>query len=224
MIEIKFTLSKSLYNEAKDFEAFRTLCKTFLISKGKGYDKFTMVSHDSFIGYITENVMKSELPNIYSDLIHSIELWEDNFDLSRIKNIISKPETCSEEDVNYVVDYFYDRYDLKINGKEVSILSDVKTALTKLTPSPSWNFLYPVVQANKDGKEAMILVYYVVLDLKELSSVNKLVLVGCTTPALVKQCKIIRAGERTRFGTISQIDNYETELSKHYFSLEKLLK
>jgi len=223
MIEIKYKLTDELISKATAFEIFRSKCKAYLISKGKGYDKFTMVSHDSFIGYVTEHIMKSEMLANYGSLISDVICWEDNFDLDRIEKIVAE-NSNSEDDVNYVTEYFYDKWDLKINGKTFSILSDVKTALTKLEPNVRWNFLYPVVQANKEGKEIMILVYYVVTDLKSLATLTKLILVGATTPEIVKKCNIIKQGERTRFGTISQIDNYETELSKHYLPIETFLK
>lgn len=223
MIEIKYTLTEELISKATAFENFRAKCKTYLISKGKGYDKFTMVSHDSFIGYVTEHIMKTEMLSNYASLISDVICWEDNFDLKKIEQIIES-NSNTEDDVNYVTEYFYDKWDLKINGKTFSILSDVKTALTKLEPNLRWNFLYPVVQANKEGKEIMILVYYVVSDLKSLATLTKLILVGATTPDIVKKCTIIKQGERTRFGTISQIDNYETELSKHYLPIETFLK
>lgn len=223
MIEIKYKLTDELIAQANEFESFRSRCKKYLILKGKGYDKFTMVSHDSFIGYVTEHIMKSEMLSNYKSLISDVVCWEDNFDLHRIDKIVSSNSDI-EDDINYVSEYFYDKWDLKINGKTFSILSDVKTALTKLEPNSRWNFLYPVVQANKDGKEIMILIYYVVTDLKNLASLTKLILVGATTPEIVKKCSIIKQGEKTRFGTISQIDNYETELSKHYLPLETFLK
>lgn len=223
MIEIKYRLTDELIAKANDFEKFRSRCKQYLVTKGKGYDKFTMVSHDSFIGYVTEHIMKSEMQTNYGTLISDVISWEDSFDLKRIDKVVTS-NSNEEDDINYVSEYFYDKWDLKINGKTISILSDVKTALTKLEPNSRWNFLYPVVQANKEGKEIMILIYYVVSDLKNLASLTKLILVGATTPEIVKKCSVIKQGDRTRFGTISQIDNYETELSKHYLPLETFLK
>ena len=84
--------------------------------------------------------------------------------------------------------------------------------------------MYPVLQANKPGKDIMILVYYVVNDLKDLSSLKDLVLIGCCEPYKLKKCKIVKAGERTRLGTVSQIDNYITELSTDFSKLEEYLK
>ena len=220
MQEIKISVDSKDFERAESFSKFREQCKNYLSSVGKNWDKFTIVSHDSFIGYITENAIKKYIESKFKGA--KVVTWEEQFDLKLIIKIISEKKT-DEASIELVRNYFYDSWDLKINGEKVRILSDVKTALTKKEPSLSWNFLYPVVQAEKAGKDIMILVYYVVRDLKDLHSFTKLVLVGAITPDIIKKCKIIRAGEKTIFGTTSQIDNYITELNRDYLPLEKYI-
>jgi hypothetical protein len=220
MQEIKISVDSKDFERAESFSKFREQCKNYLSSVGKNWDKFTIVSHDSFIGYITENAIKKYIESKFNGA--KVVTWEEQFDLKLIIKIISEKKT-DEASIELVRNYFYDSWDLMINGEKVRILSDVKTALTKKEPSLSWNFLYPVVQAEKAGKDIMILVYYVVSDLKDLHSFTKLVLVGAITPETIKKCKIIRAGEKTIFGTTSQIDNYITELNRDYYPLEKFI-
>lgn len=220
MQEIKISVDSKDFERAESFSKFREQCKNYLSSVGKNWDKFTIVSHDSFIGYITENAIKKYIESKFNGA--KVVTWEEQFDLKLIIKIISEKKT-DEASIELVRNYFYDSWDLMINGEKVRILSDVKTALTKMEPSLSWNFLYPVVQAEKAGKDIMILVYYVVSDLKDLQSFTKLVLVGAITPETIKKCKIIRAGEKTIFGTTSQIDNYITELNRDYLPLEKFI-
>ena len=221
MQEINILLDSKDFERAESFSKFREQCKNYLSSVGKNWDKFTIVSHDSFIGYITEKAIKKYIESKFNDA--KVVSWEEQFDMKLIIKIISEKKT-DETSIELVRNYFYDSWDLMINGEKVRILSDVKTALTKKEPSLSWNFLYPVVQAEKIGKDIMILVYYVVNDLKDLHSFIKLVLVGAITPETIKKCKIIYAGEKTIFGTTSQIDNYITELSKDYLPLELFIK
>ena len=90
-------------------------------------------------------------------------------------------------------------------------------------PNDNWNFLYPVIQASKEGKDLMILVYYVVNTIKDLRTFSKLIIVGAITPEIIKTCDIIKAGEKTKFGTISQIDNYITKLNKNYKPIESFI-
>jgi len=218
---ININIENSFFIKAKKFEQFRLNCKEYLDKVNMNWDKFTMVSHDSYIGYITEYAISKHIHSIRPDI--KIETWESLFDMKKIISIIERSD-FSETSQLLVKNYFYDKWDLKINGIGVSLSSDVKTALTKLTPSSNWNFMYPVLQANKPGKDIMILVYYVVNDLKDLSSLKDLVLIGCCEPYKLKKCKIVKAGERTRFGTVSQIDNYITELSTDFSKLEEYLK
>jgi hypothetical protein len=63
------------------------------------------------------------------------------------------------------------------------------------------------------------LVYYIVDDLKNIESLKELVLIGYTMPEIILSCQVIKAGEVTEFNTTSQIDNYITNLAKHYLDL-----
>ena len=112
---------------------------------------------------------------------------------------------------------------LELKYADKYIFIDVKTALTQKEPSPRWNFMYPVIQANKIGKDYMLLTYYVVQDVKEVESLKKVIIVGYISEDIIKKCNIIKRGQKTRFGTKSQIDNYETELSVHYKEIDNLI-
>ena len=221
MEKLDINISTDIFIKADNFTKFRNDCKEYLATVDANWDKFTIVSHDSFVGYITEYLISKHLKNINSTL--KIEIWEDQFDLREIIRVV-KDKDYSPVSKALVVNYFYDKWDIKINNKEVLFLSDVKTALTLKIPNEKWNFMYPVIQANKIGKDIMILVFYVVSDLKNLKSIQDLYLIGYTTPETIIKCPIIKAGEKTIYGTTSQIDNYVTELSKDYFNLNDLLK
>ncbi len=223
MKTIHYKLDKSLIKKAKAFEKLRNDCKSYLTQTNQNFDKFTIVTHDSFIGYITEFLVKKHLEEEYSDKGIKVEAWDEQYDISKIKAIIKKNLT-DKDSILYIKNYFYDRWDLQLtyNGQTVKI--DVKTALTQKNPTDKWNFLYPVIQVNKEGKDSMILAYYVVDSIKDITSLKQLVIVGYTTQKLIKNCNIIKQGEKTRFGTISQIANYETELAIQYRSLDKMIR
>lgn len=222
MISFEQKLTQDLVITAYGFEELRNNCKKYLSQFDMNYDKFTVVSHDSFIGYITEYFLKEYISSKYKSVGVTVESWESIFDIAKIRSIL-KSNSKSGEDVRYIRDYFYDKYDLKLSKGIKSLLVDIKTALTKLEPKSSWNFMYPVVQAHKPGKDHMVLSYYVVEDIKDIESLKKLVIVGYTSEQVIRTCKIIKAGTRTRFGTVSQTDNYETELSIHYKDIDRLI-
>jgi hypothetical protein len=224
MIELKIKIEERLLLDAHKHEKLRSSCKEYLIKVGKDFDKFTIVSHDSFIGYITELAVKHYIQENYKDKKIKVTTWEDNFEIEKIINIIEANST-KEEDIKYVQEYFYDQYDLKLESiaNTKIILIDIKTAFTKREPAENWNFMYPVIQAQKPGKDFMVLTYYVT-NSDNIEDVKKIVLIGYISEGTIRNCKIIKKGEKTRFGTLSQIDNYETELSVHYQNIDKLLE
>ena len=63
MISIPLSiLPKDIFRKADSFELFRKSCKEYLNSAGLEFDKFTIVSHDSFIGYTDYNsIQKCEI-------------------------------------------------------------------------------------------------------------------------------------------------------------------
>jgi len=222
MISFQQKLTQDLVIAAYGFEELRNNCKKYLSQFDMNYDKFTVVSHDSFIGYITEYFLHEYISAKYNSIGVTVDSWESKFDIAKIRYIL-KTNSKSESDILYVREYFYDKYDLELRKDSVSLLVDIKTALTKLEPRTSWNFMYPVVQAHKPGKDHMVLSYYVVDDIKNIESLKKLVIVGYTSEQVIRTCRIIKAGTKTRFGTVSQIDNYETELSIHYKEIDGLI-
>lgn len=221
MRQLNFQVTPQLKAQGEKLTTLRQQCKLFLTKHGVGFDKFTMVSHDTYIGFISEIAIKDYLAQNYSDCIAVVNTWEEAFDLIRIEKIVNAL-ACTQQDIDYVKAYFYDSWDLKIETKKGVIRADVKTAATQKEPRPSWNFMYPLVQVNKTGKDLLILAYYVQSS-KDYKDFAKMVLVGGTTPVQVRHCNLIKAGAKTRFGTISQIDNYETELSRDYKDLKAFL-
>ena len=91
-----------------------------------------------------------------------------------------------------------------------SIYIDVKTAETWKQPQSTWDFLYPVVQNNRGGKDCVILCYYY-----NRGNSKRIILIGYITEDEISQKKILRAGIRTEFGTINQIDNFETKVTDY---------
>ena len=215
MIEI-VNFSNTLFQKAKTFESFRNQCKKYLQEVNMNFDKFTIVGHDSFLGYVTEATISDYISKHFNNV--KVSSWENNHNIKKIINIIEAKD-YSKESSSLVKEYFYDKWDLKIKTNNKTLYCDVKTAYTAKKPKDNWVFMYPVVQVNKEGKDFMLLVYYVVDKIKDIHSLEKLVIIGVTTPNIIKHCKIIKAGKKTRFGTISQIDNYLTQLSKHYEQL-----
>lgn len=65
MIEVR--VEPELLVKADEFSKFRENCKNYLTRVGMNYDKFTMVKHDSIIGYISEYIvaqyLRDNLPN-----------------------------------------------------------------------------------------------------------------------------------------------------------------
>lgn len=216
MRKTEFKYNKELFEKAHRFVEFRSKCKVYLKEAGKDFDKFTIVEHDAFVGYITEYLIAEYLNKRYNFI--KVSTWEQNHNIRKIINILETKD-FSEQNVSLVKNYFYDSWDLKIQISDKTLYCDIKTAYTKKEPDLKWNFLYPVIQANKKGKDFIILVYYIVEDLKNVESLKELVLIGYTMPEIILSCQIIKAGEITEFNTTSQIDNYITNLSEHYLDL-----
>lgn len=222
MIAINRKLSSELINAAHGFEQLRNDSKNYLSQFDLNFDKFTVVAHDSFIGYITEHFLQEYLSSSFAAEGIEVNNWESMFDISRIRGIL-KTNSKADADIQYVRSWFYDHWDLEIIKANSILFIDIKTALTQKEPILNWDFMYPVVQAHKPGKDYMILSYYVADNSNDIESLQKLVIVGYTSEEMIRNCKVIKAGTFTRFGTKSQIDNYETELAVHYESIDKLI-
>lgn len=222
MIAINQKLSSELIKAARDFEQLRNDSKNYLSKFDLNFDKFTVVAHDSFIGYITEHFLQEYIHSKYSDEGVEVNNWESMFDISRIRSIL-KTDSKTDVDVQYVRSWFYDHWDLEIIKANSILFIDIKTALTQKEPKLNWDFMYPVVQAHKPGKDYMVLCYYVADNVNDIENLKKLVIIGYTSEEKIRTCKVIKAGALTRFGTKSQIDNYETELAIHYGSIDKLI-
>lgn len=225
MITIPVELSKRLINRANNFSTFRAECKAYLENNGIFRDKFTITKNDSLLGYITEELIANYLRNRFKGKI-CVSKWQDQFDMDYIRSIIHHGSN-SRDDIDLICSYFYDSFDLYVSTPSlnvfISIKIDVKTAITKKDPQGNWEFMYPVVQANKLGKDLAILVYFVVDDVNAPFSLNKLVLAGYMKEEDITRCTIIKKGELTSHKTPSQIDNYVTYV-RDYHDIEELFK
>lgn len=222
MIKLNFIPPQTIKDKALWFQDFRTKCKAYLAEKNLDYDKFTIVAHDSYIGHISEWIISEYLKKEFGTIFKSLQTWEDSFDLARVEKIISQ-NSDDENDKLYVKKYFYDEWDICISTEKGTYKCDIKTALTKKEPQANWNFFYPIVQAEKKGKDLMILIYYI-YEGESYYNLKDEVLIGAITYDLIRKCKIIKKGEISRFGTTSQTDNYITELSSDYHDLSDFLK
>lgn len=209
-------VSKELEEKANRVSRFRSKAKDYLSANGACYDKFTITENDTFIGYISETAIAEYLEKKYGDIIE-VRRWSDGLDPERIRYAVMN-NLKDPEEINYVKSYFYDKYDLEIVEKRTgrSIFADVKSAETKKQPLLKWNYLYPVVQNRKDGKDCVILCYYY-----KQANINKIILVGYITEDEISRKKILPAGTKTKFGTVNQIDNYETKVTD-YKQLSKM--
>jgi hypothetical protein len=217
-MEIIMDVSDELQKEANKNAAFRKRIKAYLKKVNRCHDKFTVTDKDSYLGYITEFAVAEYLKRHYGDLIE-VRTWTDQFDLRRIQKEIDFSVYIDSE-IEYIVKYFYDAYDLEIIDKATgeSIYVDVKTAETQRKPLMSWEFLYPVIQHQRQGKDCVILCYFY-NTLEE----NKIILVGYMEESEISKCPIILEGQITRRNTVSQIDNYETKVCE-YKRLSQMLE
>lgn len=211
------TVPYELEQEAKRISEFRSKMKAYLTRYGACYDKFTVTENDTFLGYVSETAVSEYLTDNFGDKVE-VRRWEDSFDMHRIRRAVEQNDSDIKE-IEYVKNYFYDRYDLEIIEKKSgkSIFIDVKTAETWKKPQLTWDFLYPVVQNQREGKDCVVLCYYY-----KAAGMKKIILVGYISEKEIARKHILRAGTRTRFGTVNQIDNYETKVTD-YQSLSRML-
>lgn len=216
------TVSAELEREARAVSIFRDQVKEYLESVGACYDKFTITDNDTILGYISEMAIRNHLENKYGELIE-IWAWADHFNMSRIQAAVTNRSTDKEE-IAYVKAYFYDKYDLEIIEKRSNkrIYVDVKTAETAKRPTLNWDFLYPVVQNQREGKDFVVLCYYYKAYNRDKQREKKIILVGYMSEEEISQKEILKAGEKTKFGTVNQIDNYETKM-EDYQELHRML-
>ena len=206
-----------LEREANDLSLFRRRMKTYLSAFGECYDKFTITENDSFLGHVSETAITDYLSKKYGNII-DIHRWSDDFDLERIQHAVMN-NLNDRREIEYVRNYFYDKYDLEIVEKRTgkSIYIDVKTAETQKYPQLTWDFLYPVVQNNRGGKDCVILCYYY-----KRENSKRIILIGYITEDEISRKRILRAGTRTKFGTENQVDNFETKVTD-YKALSQML-
>ena len=204
---------------AQKYTLFKGKCKKFLRQNGIYLDKFTMYENpnaDNFYGYISEFAVYN-----YLKKFGKCKRWSDDFDLKRLNHII-KDNLVSPENIKYVRDFFFDKWDVCFfTRSNQPVYFDVKTAGTDKDVNDNWTFMYPVVQANRCGKQYSILTYCIAKNkVKELT--EKVLLVGYISEEEIKEKEIIEAGQRTIHKTVSQINNYVTYV-RDYKNLEELL-
>ena len=61
--DLKENKYKNIILNAKKFSNFRQRCKEFLKNNGINHNKFTVVEHDSELGYISEQIVLNYLKN-----------------------------------------------------------------------------------------------------------------------------------------------------------------
>ena len=225
MINLPIHLSQGLCSRANNFSEFRTRCKEYLANNGVNHDKFTTTPFDSFLGYVSEEIIANYLRNKYRGRV-CVSKWQDQFDMELVRSIV-KTGRNSKEDVDLICSYFYDSFDLYVSTPSMQIFIDlkidVKTAITQKKPQNNWEFLYPVVQAKKLGKDIAILVYYIVDNKDDPSTLKEIAFVGFLRENEITCCKRINAGEKTKHKTLSQTDNYITYV-RDYHSIDELFK
>lgn len=217
---LDFRMNDDLLFAAYGFSNFRENVKKYLEKNKMCYDKFTVTENDSFLGYLSEYSIKNYIKRKFISNGIIVSSWGDNYDIKKINNIVNN-NSNKKEDLLYVKEYFYDKYDLKIEYNNNYIFLDIKTAETTYEPKDTWNFLYPVIQTKKDGKDFVVLNYYV-KNSKNITDFKKFVLVGYMSENDVKKYDIQSAGTKTEKGTLSQIDNLKTYV-KDYKKFDNLI-
>lgn len=225
MINLPIQLSQGLCSRANNFSEFRTRCKEYLAKNGVDHDKFTITPFDSFLGYVSEEIIANYLRNKYRGRV-CVSKWQDQFDMELVRSIV-KSGRNSKEDIDLISRYFYDSFDLYVSTPILQIFIDltidVKTAITQKNPQNNWEFLYPVVQAEKLGKDIAMLVYYIVDNKEDLSTLKEIAFVGFLRENEITCCEKINAGEKTIHKTQSLTDNYITYVG-NYHSIDELFK
>lgn len=225
MKTLHIRVDKDLYRYAQNFQEFRNRCKQYLENHGILRDKFTTTDYDALLGYLSEYYIANYLRDRFKGQI-SVSTWKDQFDISHIKSIVNC-DSGLPEDINLVCSYFYDSFDLYIATPTtsffVNLKVDVKTAITEKEPKPNWEFLYPVVQANKEGKDLALLVYYVAENDDDPKTLKGITIIGYLEESEITRCETIQKGEKTRHGTLSLTENYITYL-RDYKDIEVFLE
>lgn len=225
MITLNIDLKQGLVKRANCFSAFRSQCKQYLANNGILHDKFTITEFDSFLGYVSEDLIANYLRNKYRGRV-CVSKWQDQFDMDLIRTIVETGRN-SREEIDLVCSYFYDTFDLYVSTPNfqvfVNLKIDVKTAITQKQPQDNWEFLYPVIQARKLGKDAAVLVYYVVDNKKDPTTLREIVIVGYLNEDEITRCDTINAGEKTTHNTPSQTENYITFV-RDYHDINELFK
>lgn len=223
---------ENLLLKAEAEDVFRNKVKKYLETKGIFLDKFTVESrteyasptgenkilNDNKLGYISEHVVAEYLRK-YSDDIE-VSFWADDDTKARVQEIVDL-DSSNPEDIKFVSNYFYDKYDLKVTSIEhgESLKLDVKSSGTKNIPVANWTFQYPVVQNQRAGKDGAILCYCVV----DSNGVIYPFLIGYITENEISQSEVLHRGELSEHNVEQHIDNLKTSMSQ-YEDLSKIIE
>lgn len=217
---------RNLLDNAKFFSDYREKCKRFLAQHGAGYDKFTVTENDSLSGYISEEIVRDYIDKKLN--VKSVVTWHQNFDFDIIDSILNKNNSnlseINQDEIRYIKEYFYDKYDLKLTTKnDTEIMLDVKTAVTPREPKDNWSFLLPVIQIDKAIYQYTILTYCITKpNSYNLEDLEKFNIFGMISTDFVRTCNQLLKGTLTGHGTKNQIDNYETKLYNYEKKISNL--
>ena len=206
--KLNVTLTKEDYQQAElSSESYKT-CTNFLKKHNNFYGGHTNfvnkgIGHDYYIWCIAINALKKHILTKHNI---KIEMWEDEFNIEKIVNIINKI-TPAEEDIAYVHKYVCNKYHIKIADKAY----DIRTLLTKYNPTTGWDFMF---SANKTDMRKNDVVLLFCIGTKK--HINKIVFIGTILNSVIRQCPILKKGQLTKAGVVSRINNYLTTLGKHY--------
>lgn len=207
----KIKISNELIEKAINYSNFRKNLKIILNKYNKNYDKFTITDNDSFLGYISENLVAAYLTlnNI------PIKTWSSQINLPpslKLKVLNNHNSDFDKSEINLLRNYFYDEWDIK----HENITVDIKTAATRHNPIPSWTFAIPVIQANKAGKTHVILTY--IIYNKDSKIYKDAKPIECYIWGYIPISDITKCSKSNRNeykGYDYQIENYITHLSNY---------
>lgn len=211
----ELTITNKDIEKAKKFQIYRDNIKAILNAHGRYFDKFTCTTRDAFDGYLAEKYVEKYLKsknipvsswnsenNLSKELIYKIL----NLDTNSILGLNS----FSKDEITSIEKYFYDKWDLDIDGIGKT---DVKCAATHLFPQNHWTYGIPKIQINKSGKEAIFLAYIIYdKDPKKYSNSIpiKCVFIGYKNIEDIKRFEVVTKNIKHNY--IYHTPNYELEI------------
>lgn len=212
----ELTITSEDIEKAKKFQIYRDNIKIILNAHNRYFDKFTCTTRDAFDGYLAEKYVEKYL----KDKNISVSSWDNEYRLPtelvyKILNLdinsTSQLNSFSEDEIANIEKYFYDKWDLNIEGIGKT---DVKCAATHLSPQTSWTYGIPEIQINKSGKEAVFLAY-IIYDKNPKHHSDaipiKCVFIGYKSIEDIKRFEVVTRNVRHNYNY--HTPNYELEIS-----------